>query len=42
VAKALGGRDGDRLAGFIFIGTPGAPLEERPRPAFDTIVRQWP
>lgn len=42
VAEALGGRDGDRLAGFIFIGSPGMPLEERPRPAFETIVRHWP
>ncbi len=24
--------EGERIAGFIFIGTPGNPLEERPRP----------
>jgi nitroreductase len=42
VAKALGGRDGDRLAGFIFIGSPGAPLEERPRPVYEDIVHHWP
>jgi nitroreductase len=31
-----------RLAGFFFIGTPANPLEERPRPEFDGIVRRWP
>ena len=25
-------REGERIAGFIFIGTPGDELEERPRP----------
>lgn len=42
VAKALGGRDSDRLAGFIFIGSAGNLLEERPRPAYDEVVRHWP
>lgn len=42
VANALGGRDGDRLAGFIFIGSPVNSLEERPRPVFDEVVRHWP
>jgi len=42
VIKALGGRDGDRLAGFIFIGSPGKTLEERPRPSYGEIVRHWP
>lgn len=31
----------ERIAGFIFIGTPGAPLEERPRPEPDEIVSAW-
>jgi nitroreductase len=31
----------DRIAGFIFLGTPGAEQEERPRPAFDDVVRDW-
>lgn len=35
------GRDGERIAGFIFIGSPGRPLEERPRPEFDSVVRRW-
>lgn len=41
VTEALGTR-GDRIAGFIFIGTPSVPLEERPRPDYDDIVSQWP
>ncbi|WP_028055868.1 nitroreductase family protein [Sphingobium bisphenolivorans] len=31
----------ERIAGFIFIGTPGRPQEERPRPAYDSIVSVW-
>jgi nitroreductase len=33
--------DGERIAGFIFIGHPGRELEERPRPALEEVVRQW-
>ena len=33
---------GERIAGFIFIGRPGAPLDERPRPALDSVRRRWP
>ena len=29
------------IAGFVFIGSPGKPLSERPRPEFATIVRHW-
>ena len=35
------GRAEERIAGFIFIGTPGIALEERPRPAFDFAVSEW-
>ena len=42
VLKALGGGPNDRIAGFVFIGSPGRELEERPRPAYDEIVRHWP
>lgn len=31
----------ERIAGFIFIGTPGAELEERLRPAFGEVVSEW-
>ena len=34
-------RDGERIAGFIFLGTPGNPLEERPRPALADHVSHW-
>jgi nitroreductase len=30
-----------RIAGFVFIGSPGAPLEERPRPAIEAVVSTW-
>ena len=40
--QALGARPDDRLAGFVFIGTPSRELEERPRPALDEVVRHWP
>jgi nitroreductase len=35
------GREGERIAGFIFIGTPNAELEERPRPEPDEVVSVW-
>lgn len=35
------GREGERIAGFVFIGTPGQPLEERPRPALDFAAGVW-
>lgn len=31
----------ERIAGFFFIGSPGRPLEERPRPDLHAIVRRW-
>jgi len=31
----------ERIAGFLFIGTPAKALEERPRPESDKIVRYW-
>lgn len=40
VRDAFGGPE-DRIAGFIFIGSPGKPLEERPRPDFDAVVSHW-
>ena len=38
---ALVGEPGERIAGFVFIGTPARPLEERPRPEYDAVVRAW-
>ena len=31
----------ERIAGFIFIGTPGAPQEERLRPEYAEVVSEW-
>lgn len=31
----------DRIAGFLFIGTPSRPLDERPRPILSDIVTHW-
>ena len=35
------GADPEKIAGFVFIGTPSKPLDERPRPESDKIVRYW-
>ena len=32
---------GDRIAGFMFIGSPGVPLEERPRAPLAAVARPW-
>ncbi|MFT3967016.1 MAG: nitroreductase [Sphingobium sp.] len=40
VRDAFGG-PGEKIAGFIYIGTAGAALEERPRPEYDAIVSVW-
>jgi nitroreductase len=39
--RDLFGAPGARIAGFIFIGTPSRPLDERPRPDFDLVVSSW-
>jgi nitroreductase len=40
VLAAFGAPPG-RIAGFIFLGTPGAELEERLRPDYDEVVSEW-
>jgi nitroreductase len=40
VAAAFCG-PGERIAGFVFIGRPARPLEERPRPKLSDVVRTW-
>lgn len=32
---------GERIAGFLFIGSPAQPLEERVRPPLGEVVRHW-
>jgi nitroreductase len=35
------GEKGERIAGFIFIGSPSRALEERPRPPYENVVTSW-
>lgn len=39
--RDLFGAAPERIAGFVFIGTPGKPLEERPRPEMEKLVSIW-
>jgi len=39
--RDLFGRAPERIAGFVFIGTPGRELEERPRPSLSEIAHMW-
>ncbi|QPQ55131.1 nitroreductase [Allosphingosinicella flava] len=41
VLKAFAQAEDERIAGFFFLGTPGVPLEERPRPDRDEVVSEW-
>ena len=40
VRDAFGDGD-DKIAGFMFIGSPSRALDERPRPDYDAVVRRW-
>lgn len=39
--RDLFGKAPQRIAGFVFIGTPSRPLEERPRGELSEIVHEW-
>jgi nitroreductase len=41
VAERLGLQDGERIAGFVYIGKPSLDLEERVRPDLDRIVSRF-
>jgi nitroreductase len=41
VKEKLGLQAGERIAGFIYIGSPAAPLEERVRPDLDTLITRF-
>jgi nitroreductase len=32
---------GEKIAGFIFLGHPGAEIVERPRPPLDAVTKRW-
>ncbi|WP_294298666.1 nitroreductase [uncultured Sphingomonas sp.] len=40
VRDAFGG-EGERIAGFVFVGSPSRQLDERPRPALDSVLTHW-
>ena len=40
VRDAFGSAE-EKIAGFVFLGTPGRELEERPRPELDDVVSLW-
>jgi len=37
----LGAKEGEKFVAFVHIGTPQTRLEERDRPALDTVVSEW-
>lgn len=39
--RDLFGTEGQRIAGFVFLGTPSRPLEERPRGEPSRLVHRW-
>jgi len=41
VRERIGLKSGERMAGFIYIGKPAAPLEERSRPAVAALVTRF-
>jgi nitroreductase len=41
IARAMGLAPHERIAGLIYLGTPAAPLEDRPRPAADALLTRW-
>lgn len=40
-AAMLGAGEGERVVGFVHIGTPTAVIEDRPRPALAEVVSRW-
>lgn len=41
VAAAFGAGEGDTIVGYFFIGTAARDLDERPRPEYNDVVREW-
>lgn len=39
--RDLFGAEPERIAGFLFLGSPSKPLDERPRPDYARIVSRW-
>ena len=41
VAAAMGLQPHEKVAGLIYLGTPAAPLEDRPRPDAEALLTRW-
>lgn len=41
IRDALGGGSDDKIAGFIYLGTPDEAPEERKRPALEEVMQEW-
>ncbi len=39
--QVLGVREGEQVAGFIYLGSFGEPPQERVRPDLDSVVSDW-
>jgi nitroreductase len=42
VREALGLKEGERIAGFIYVGRPMEKAEERERPELEKLLTVWP
>jgi len=41
IARAMGLKPHEKIAGLIYLGTPAAPLEDRPRPDATALLTRW-
>ena len=41
IARAMGLKPHEKVAGLIYLGTPSAPLEDRPRPDAQALLTRW-
>lgn len=41
IAHAMGLKPDEKIAGFVYLGTPAAPLEDRPRPDPLALLTRW-
>lgn len=41
IMKAMGLAENEKIVGVVYFGTPGAPLEDRPRPDPESLITRW-
>ena len=41
IMKAMGLAESEKIVGIVYLGTPQAPLEDRPRPDPQTLITRW-